>query len=211
MADEHDWEEFADDAIGELHEFIHLELHYVEKVHGLIGRLHSFGNVLAHFDERLPSHLTNLVDLHREIAEKLGRLIDLVESDQYIDIRIEREEQRVLHDLEDDVKHRDWKAVKNDLGEESEDIEKGLRLKIKELKELHDRFKEIRELMERGNLIEALSADKLPQQTKAEYVKVHEYYFVQFYNFTKAYENIFRQLWEKERAISEQLKKQTKT
>lgn len=200
-------EELADLGVGELRDFINTEKRIVEVEHNLIDKLYSWDSIIAHLGEILPED-TELHDSYMDASDKLVEIRDLVESDRLKDLKIEKEEEDILQKIESDIEHKDWKAVKTDLREEVKEEKKVLRLEHHELKEIHSHFHDLMKLMEK-NIPHAIEDLTNPKQ-KEEYKKTEHYYFIQIFKFARAYEKIFRQLWEKEKHLEKELKKSSK-
>ncbi|MBR9691748.1 hypothetical protein GOV06_03090 [Candidatus Woesearchaeota archaeon] len=205
MPEDYEMEEFADMAIGELREFIDTELQLVNEEHELSSKLMSWDYVIGHLDERIPANMTHLHALNGKITEKLVEIRALVESDRMRDLSIVKEEEETLLKLRADVKHRDWRAVKKDVKAEEKEEKRALRLEKRELRQLHSLFIDLMKLMKRSKLIEAIEEDLASEKGKEEYEKLEEYYFLQIYKFAKAYERIFRHLWEKELVLARKI------
>lgn len=207
MGEEYEMEELADLAIGELRAFLDTELQLVQKEHKLHPKLLSWDYVIGHLDERIPENMTHLHDLNRKIADKLIEIRNLIESGRLHDLRILKEEKQILSQLEENVKHREWKAVRKDIDLETREEKQVLKLEKLELKDLHSKFINLMKLMKRSNLISTIEEDLTINKEKEKYVKVEEYYFLQIYKFVRAYERIFRHLWKKELILSRKVKK----
>ena len=131
----------------------------------------------------------------------------MIESGRLHDLRIIKEEEQILRQLEGDIKHKDWRAVKKGI-----DLEKGvekqvLRLEKRELKELHSKFIDLMKLMKKSKLISSIEEDLTAAKEKEEYDKLEEYYFLQIYKFARAYERIFRHLWKKELILAKKVRR----
>ena len=202
MAEEYEMEELADMAIAELSSFISTESQFVEEEHELSSKLMSWDYVIGHLDERIPSEMDTLHEFNRKIAEKLLEIRELSESGRFRDLRILEEDREILQKLAVDVRHRNWKAVTADVASERQEEVKSLRLKKRELKELHSKFLELMKLMKTSRLIEAIEESLATAKEKEEFEKLEEYYFLQIYKFARAYERIFRDLWRKEKMLA---------
>ncbi len=205
MEEEYEMQEFADIAVDELRSFIDTEQQSIEQEHALIDKLHTWTYVIEHLDERIPANREDLHELSGRISEKLVEIRDLVESDMLKDLSIEKEEKLLLGKLREDVKHREWKAVKKDIKSDKRKQKKTLRLEKKELKQLHSLFIDLMKIMKRSKLIKSLDKSLTSEKTIDDYKAQEEYYFIQIYKFARAYERIFRQLWEKELLLVEKI------
>jgi len=210
MNEEYEMEELADLAIEELRAFLDTELQLIQEEHELHSKLLSWDYVIGHLDERIPENTTHLNDLNGKIAEKFIEIRDIIESGILYELRILKDEKQILSQLEEDVKHRGWKAVRNDIDLEIRGEKQVLRLEKGELKDLHSKFIDLMKLMKRSNLISAIEEDLTVAKEKEEYEKLEEYYFLQIYKFVRAYERIFRHLWEKELILSKKVKRNSK-
>jgi hypothetical protein len=191
-----DIEEHADIVLEQMREFLDLENQFIVQSHDLRERLASMELVLGHIDENIPESMTHVHELNAEIVEKLLAICSLLDSETYKDLKIEREEEHILKHLSDDVKHKEWKAVKKDIRAEEKKEKKALRLQHHELRELHSRFGEITSLMEETS--DAFEKDRAEAKQKHDYEKKEEYYLLQIYKLVLSYEKIFMHLWQKE-------------
>jgi hypothetical protein len=205
MGEEFEWEEFADMAIEELNEFLHVESCFVKEEHEFLSKLYSMEQIIIHLDERISEKLIHLHDLNKRISEKFLEIRDLIESGELCELTILKEENHILSKIKEDMKHRDWRVVKKDIELETKDELKVLRLEEKEIKNLHSKFLDLMKIMKRRNLVSALNEDLILQKDKEQYVKLEEYYFVQIYKFIGNYERIFRHLWGKELLLSRKI------
>lgn len=210
MSEEYFMEEVADMAIPHISSFIDIESQLVNEEHNLHFKIDSAGHILAHLDERIPELATNLHDLNRRILIDLEELRDLIESENMRDLRIVGEESKIKDKLENDVKHKDWKAVRTLVDKETKEEKEALRLEERELKDLHYRFISLMKLMKRSKLVKAVEDYLTVLKDKDEFVKLEEYYFLQIYRFLRFYEKVFRDLWEKELILAKKLKKDYK-
>ena len=197
---EYDTEEQADMAIAGLRDFIDTEQQLVQEAHDLHTKLLAWDPIVLHLDEIIPGDRAELNQLTSEMSDKLMEIRDLVESGKLQGLKIMREEEQVLERLQADVKHRNWRAVREEVGSEAEREKRFRRLEEEELKELHALFIDLMELMKRSQHLAI--ADHALLTEKREHEQVEEYYFLQIYKFVKAYERIFRHLWEKERMLA---------
>jgi len=176
----------AIEAVQDLRAFINTEAQVIEAEHdtdnGLIGKLYSWDYIVQHLMEEDAPH-----ELIFEVGMVLIEIRDIVESQN---IQILKEETKLLDKLENDVAHRDWRAVKEDEKKEAEII----RLRVEELRTLHSKFIEAMKLMKRSGKIDLEQNLKRPTKKK-------DYYLVELYKFLRAYERIFRHLWMKEKEI----------
>lgn len=206
MSKEYEFEELADMAIEELRAFINTENQLVIEEHALIDKLQSWDYIIAHLDERLPTNLTHLYKLNVAISEGLIEIRGLIETGILKGLRIEKEEEHLLQKLKKDVKHRNWRAVKEEEALEGQGEKKAIRLKKHELKKLHSKISKLAKLMKSSRLKKVLEKDLTSPKQKEEYENIEEYYFTEIYKFLRAYEEIFRHLWEKELVLIKKLK-----
>lgn len=210
MNEKDEMEELADLAIEALRRFIDTEGQLVQEEHTLYSKLLSWDYIVWHLDERIPANMPHLHDLNGNIINKLIEIRDMVESGKLHELGIAREEKQILSHLEEDVKHREWKAVRKDIDLETKEEKQVLRLEKRELRELHSKFLDLMKLMKRSRLISAIEEDLTVAKEKEKYEKVEEYYFLQIYKFARAYERIFRHLWEKELVLARKVKRASK-
>ncbi|MBU0979659.1 MAG: hypothetical protein KJ709_02545 [Nanoarchaeota archaeon] len=198
MDEEYEWEEFADMAIAESKAFLHTEKRLVKNHHKLIDRLQAWDHIFAHLDERLPAE-SHLHELFGEIRVKLLEIDQLVTEGRLKELRLMKEEKRDIKMLRRDVKHRNWKAVKQDVQAETEEEREVKDLQMEELQELHERFRELTGLLEGSELKTAIDEDLGKPKEKHEFEDKVHYYLVQMHRFFAVYETVFRHLWEKEK------------
>ncbi len=210
MAEEYAMEEFADMAIAGLREFIDTESQLVQEEHELSSKLSSWDYIIGHLDERIPADMKHLHEFNGKISDKVLEIRELIEAGELNDLRIIKEEKQMLSKLEEDVKHREWKAVRKDIDVETDEERRALRLEKSELKALHSGFIDLMKLMKRSKLISAIEEDLTVANDKEQYEKLEEYYFLQIYKFARAYERIFRHLWEKELVLERNAEKASK-
>jgi|SRR3989338_6250401 len=208
--DEYEMGELADMAIRELREFIDTEKQLVQEEHELLSKLQSCDYIIGHLDERIPSSMTHLHELNRNIAEKLVEIRELIESGTLNELRVLKEEEQILQQLRGDIEHGNWRAVRKDIDLETRDEEQIVRLEKRELRDLHSKFIDLMKLMKRSKLISAIEEDLTVPKEKEEYEKLEEYYFLQLYKFARAYERIFRHLWRKNLILSKKIRNDSK-
>lgn len=210
----YDWEQHADIVIERLGESIHLEDQFVKEAHDIEEKLQALDNVLMHINERIAATVTelhradSLLELNKEVADVLLKIRELIETGRLHNLQIVREEEYLLNELKHDVEHREWVAIRQDVALEEREEKRYIRLDEEELGELVRLFSDIVKLIEKKRLIEAIEAEFCASKQKEDYLKVEEYYFLQIYKFVKAYEQILRNLLEKEKSIAHIVKKE---
>ena len=203
---EYNTEEAADGSIKEFREFIHVEQQFVQTEHNLYDALLGWNNIIIHLQESLHDK-HHLYELNEEIMMKVYEMTELVQGGMLHDLSLINEEKHIWLQLNKDVKHRKWKAVKRDIDLAKKEENKVLKLEKEELIHIHSKFADLMRLMKKSNLIHALDEDLTVEKQKHEYERVEEYYFIQIYKFARAYEHIFRHLWKKELILANQFKK----
>jgi len=206
MANNYEMEEFADQAVEELREFIDAESKLIQAEHEFFSKLYSWEYIIAHLNERIPPKMLHLHRLSGKITEKLIEIRDIVESGSLQDLSIVKEEKHLISQLEEDIRHKDWRAVKRGSDQETVEEEQVLRLELRELKELHSKFAALMSLMNKNKLMVAIKEDAAEFKDKSEFLKLEEYYFMQIYKFVMAYESIFRHLVQKESMLAKKTK-----
>lgn len=196
------FEEFADEAIKVLRSFIDTEKQVVTAEHELHEKLMAWENVWNHLAEICPEG-SDLDNLNNEILDKIVDIRDFIETETLQDLRIGREEEDLLKQLEKDVRHRNWRAVKRDIKAEKKEEKKIIRLHKDELKELHSKFLDLLILIK--TKVRPALKNLTTENKKEDFEKIEEYYFLQIYKFISAYERIFRHLLKKERILLEEL------
>ncbi|MAF50909.1 MAG: hypothetical protein CMH64_02355 [Nanoarchaeota archaeon] len=198
MEEGYEMEEFADQSIEAVQEFINLEGRLVKEKHALDMVIQHCGNMLFHLDERIPEHMSHLHDLNGEVTDKLVEIQTLLESGELEGLEIVSQEKEALEKLEKDGAHIKFKAIKEEVDKEEKSF---IDLNIGELKNLHSRFLELTKLMEKDNIVKAINQDLANQKEKEEYEELEEYYFLQIYKVLKAYEKIFGDLLRQEHQL----------
>ncbi len=203
MTKEYDWEDVADSLIEDLHAFVDTESRFVQEEHELHEKLVFIDNIFAHLDERITEDQDHLHVLNQAIIDKVLEMRELIETSSLHELSLVKEEQHLLQHLEDDVKHRDWAAIKTPA---LKDEKKALRLELHELKGIHSGFKDIIDLLQKSKVKQAIDADISNPKQKEDYEQQAHYYFVQIHRFASTYERIFRHLIEKEKILFKKLK-----
>ena len=196
---DYEMEDFADQAVDELREFIDTEKQLILHEHSFIDKLNAWDVVIMHFDERVPKEARALHDLTQVISLRLNAIRDLVNSDRLKHVRFVKEERKHQQRLAKDIKHRNWQAVKKDIAGERQEEQKELRLEVAELRNLRKLLLDLKTIMRRSKLI--LTHQASETQDKANYEQLEHYYLLQIYKFVWAYERIFYQLWQKEKGL----------
>ena len=191
----YEWEEAADAFIEETHYMIDVESGFISQEHALKDRLYAWDHIFAHLDERIPPDATELHELSGAICARLVEIRDLVESDMINDLQLKKEEEGIAAKIGKDVKHRNWRAVKKHTAQEKSKQSMFIRLEVRELAKLHSKFRALKRLPGKYRI----SKDK--GKKKSEYSKLEEYYFHQLFRIIAFYEDTFKHLLTKERAI----------
>jgi len=202
-----EWEEHADKAVEELEESVDTENQCIKEEHKLKDMLYGWTYIISHLDERIPDDASHLHRLNYKVSEVLTKIRDLVDKGLLKELKFEKEEDRLLDELEQDVLHRDWKAVKSVLKHVTREEESRVRLQVNELSELHLKFKQLIKIMKTSNLMLAINKDLSGPLEKEEFTRLEEYYFTRIYQFIGSYERIFTQLVKKEKILLKKLEK----
>lgn len=208
--EEYEWEEMADMAIIELREFISTEQQLVQEGHSLMDKLNSWDYLFAHLDERIPEKSTTLHALSGEIMQQLVSIRTFAEAELNAELTIIKEEEATLKKLEKGRAHREWQIVKSAISEEIKEEEKSVRLTKEEIKTLHSMFIDLMKIIKRSAAITLKDEHITQQKDKEEFAQIELHYYAEIYKFSRAYERILRQLWEKERALLGEIKKKLK-
>lgn len=200
------FEENADMAAEILKEFINTETQLIQGEHELESKLMVTAEIFAHLDERIPDNMQHLNEFSGKICESIHEIQILVQSDRLRELKFVQEEKEILKQLGEDIAHKDWKAVKTDITVEKNEEQQNVRIELEDLRQMHIKFGELKKLIRRGNLIRALKSENVSQMQKEAYESKIEYYFMQIYNFINFYENVFFQLWKKEKILAKKLK-----
>ncbi|MBR9675475.1 hypothetical protein GOV05_00520 [Candidatus Woesearchaeota archaeon] len=191
-------------AVSLLRGFINTEKQFVEKEHELEDIFAAlFHHVFVLDQEVIPDNMTKLHELNGEINDVLSEIEGYLNEKQIDNLQIIREFGDDFKKLGENVEHREWVALRENLEKKSR---KELGLKKEELKDLHSMFIKIMKLVKKNKLIKTLEENLLTDKQKSEFKKKEEFYFVQIYKCVKAYERIFRHLWRKERILLKKLK-----
>jgi transcriptional regulator with AAA-type ATPase domain len=184
-------EELADLAVQEIHQFIDTGKQVVQQTHSLYAKLLAWDAVFQHIMFNFPDEVQ---ELNNDIEEILTELRTFLEESEHSELEILQEEEQHLQHLQDQP-HKEYRAIKR-----NED--QLLRLELHELKMLHNYFSKLKHLIER----EIPKAIKKHAEQAAQIEKNEEYYYVQIYKFAAAYENIFKQLLDKELILRKKLR-----
>ncbi len=198
MADEYPCEGNADYAIECIREFIDVEKHFVKDEHELFNTIMSLVEIVSHLYDVVSEDKVEFLD---ELTDKLAELQDIVESDSLKNLRIEKEEEHILNKLKEDIKHREWRAVKDDIEKLEKDEKKALKLEHHELRQVKSHFKELKKIIKKSKLVPANKEDLAEFKQKSDYEKQEIYYFLHLYKSASAYEKIFRDLFNKEKKL----------
>ncbi|MBD3354882.1 hypothetical protein GF361_02765 [Candidatus Woesearchaeota archaeon] len=201
--EEYELEEFAEIAVEDIESFINIELKVLKKEHKFEDNLENLDYILLHLNERVPSKDKHLHDLNAKIMKKLRYLRGKNTSRKLRNLKFKKEEEKILKKLKEDIKHKDWKAVKIDVALEKKEKKKIVKSEISELKKLHKKVTEITILMEENDINKAINQDIKEPRQKQEFEKIEHYYFLKIYKFFKTYEDIFENLLKKEEKLIE--------
>ena len=193
-----DFEERADEAVEELRAFIDTEQQTVKGNHDFHNKLLSWAAIFNRLYELCPDG-SDLEKLNFEVVDEISEITAVVDEGALQGLRIEKEDAALLGKLENDVQHREWRAVKHDIDKAKALEKEAIRLHKDEIKVLHKKFIGIMRMMKKKlkPALEHLTAEN----KKKDFERQEEYYFLQMYKFTRAYERIFRHLWKKERIL----------
>lgn len=186
-------EEFADEAVKDIHAFINTEKQTIQQTHSLYTKLLAWEGIFQHILFNFPD---DVQELNNDIEEILTELRDHLEQSEYTEIEIMKEEEQHLQHVQDHPQ-KEYRAIKRNENQL-------LRLELHELKMLHNYFSKLKHLIE-SRIPKAIKKDAQTPQQKADFEKAEEYYFVQIYKFVAAYENIFKQLLNKELILRKKL------
>jgi len=175
--------ELANAVIKESMEFIDVENQFIKQEHLFSDALFGWHNLIMELYESCSSEEER--DFILLLIEKISEITDLIESDRLKDMQFVKEEEAIAEKLEEDIKHRDWRAVRIDIALEKREEKKVVRLEERELKEIHSKLLEILVLVKQRKI-------KDPQL---------EHYISQLESIFKTYEEILRNLIEKEKEI----------
>jgi len=208
MPDEYEYEEFADMAIGELRSFIDTENHFLSAEHHFKDAIASWQAILAHLveDGRISDEEAHLYELSADVSEKIVEIEALVREGELRDLRLKKEEEEVLKKVEADAKHRDWRAVKGEIEQETRIEKEVLRLQAAELHKLREIFTELRKIIREGLKPAKKEIDATAGKEFEKLKKSANYYFLQIYATVKSYSKVFRHLWKKEKALAGRIK-----
>jgi len=204
MKGEEHLEELADNAVDRLRDHIDTEQQEIKEKHELHEKLLAWDHIFTHNCAKIPPELNHLHELNDHIHTKIEQIRQLIESDMMRDLTFLTEEENIMATLNEDIKHRDWRACRKDIDLETQKVKEDVNLEKEELKELHTKFIDLMKLMEHSVLLNAIKQDLSILKQKHEYEKLEEYYFLQVYKFANAYEAIFRHLWKKKMHLSDE-------
>jgi len=176
MDEDDQTQEHADRAVAEIQQFIDTENQGLKQEHFLQDRLESLAYIINHIDESL-SEGSPLIELNTKIDKIVNQVRDATQSFLLKGTRFVREEEEVKNKLREDTQHRDWKAVRKDLGKEEHDQEKSVRVHLHELRYFRIKFIRLRSLMKQVRALD--TQDQV----------LH--YYTQLYNLFHSYQTIF--------------------
>lgn len=112
-------EEFADMAVEEFRLSIDTEAQLLAEEHLFRDKIESWDPILMHLDELVAEEQKEFHASSMQINEKILEIQSLLESGELAGLRFVAEESKLLSKLKDDVKHRNWQAVKQDISDGS--------------------------------------------------------------------------------------------
>lgn len=196
MNEGYEWEEIADMAVEDLRDFLNHEKFMIEEIHKFKDKLMAWDPIIAHIDER--DHDKH--DLSRSISHILNEIRELVIGTELDDMAFIKEDENLIKHLNEDEACKNWRAVKNDLGDKKKLNHLSNRVR-KELDSILNKFENLLALieLELKHLKKYLNAET----GKETFEKKEEYYFLQLYKFVKTYKTIFSYLTAKEKLLAE--------
>ena len=193
---EEEFQAMADDSIQSLRDSIVTEDQIIQEEHSLSDKLNSWDGALGYLVQNvITAEQKDLLTLVTQVEEKLIELREFEEAEMQVRLVIEKEERANLEKLQAAVAHREWKIVKALRKEEKKEEKKAIRASKEEIKTIHKKFLEIMKIIKRSKHF------KLGVVTKAQEPgedKV-QHYLTELYKFLRAYEQVLRKLWEKEK------------
>jgi hypothetical protein len=191
-------EVLADKAFQEFHDFVDTESMLVKKEHELSSHFSKWEQALEHIKSLIPKHEAEAEMANIDIRTKIDEIKELIAERKDIGIRVAKEEIGLLHLLNDEIRNREWRAVKADCARAEQGEQGVLRLQLYELEQLHTLFSELVDLL---NLCMQKSTKDAP------YLKKEVEYFKKFHLVITSYETVFQDLYEKEKLLNAELKR----
>jgi hypothetical protein len=190
-------EDLADQALQEFHDFVDTESMIVKKEHELSTHFEKWEKALDHIKSLIPKYEPEVEMLNVNIRTKIDEIRELIDERKDIGIRVAKEEIGLLHAINEDIKNKEWRAVKVDSRHAEKGEEGVLRLQLYELEQLHKLF---------SALIELLNQSIAKSTEESEYKEKEREYYKKFHTVITAYEAIFQDLYEKEKMLNTELK-----
>ena len=206
MEEEYEWEEFADQSIEEIREFIDVENQFITEECDLKDRVYNLQIIIGHIDERVLEDMKEIHKITRKISRLLVVLLRALKQGPLINAKLLREEEEVLVQLKSDVEHRNWRLVVDRITSEKDKEEKVVRLEIQNIKAIHKAIIGLMREMKKSKHVPTTDANLKKHKAKEKFKKQEEYYLLQIYKTLRAYERILRHLWRKERRLQGKLR-----
>jgi len=191
------YEEVADMAVKEIRAFIDADKHIIQEEHELSSKLWAMDLIFEGIAERIPDQENILHDLNESFRETILALRKAIMKFNNSQVHIVKEEAALLEKIEDDIEHKEWKIVKVEIDESTELADEVVRLREKELKEVHSILNKFDS--------ELTSRDVKKAVNGMEGHKKIEEYFSHVHAFIRSHEKIFKNLYKKEKILSNKL------
>jgi len=208
-------EEIIADSLEQLKQIIEVQEKAESMEHNLREKIIHFKKILDYIDKTILDMLSwqQKLKLSKYLKEQAYPIVEelqrLAKESQY-ELHIIGEEKKFVSLLSKDLKYKHWKAVYKEVKKEEvlESIEEHeIRLDIKSLKLLHGYFNKLKQVMARTKVLEEeleKQKFKVEQKTGEElersFIKIR-YYLMDLYDFSKAYEFLFKDLLDKEQIL----------
>lgn len=195
-------EELADIVVDDFRSFIHNEERFIQEAHELKDQFIASSHVLRHLSDLLSSKHP-LVSVYRQIMDAINVVLTMLDRASHQDLMLVQEEEGVVRNLETDLKHLKWKAIKKDMSHEIYVEKEAIELETHELVIFHREFEVIVDMLEDGSLKPYLHSRHLRNHMpKEDHESDAVYYCVHLYKMFKSYEEIFRGLVVKESRLN---------
>jgi len=211
MGDEEDFfQELVEDAIQNLERAVNLKKQIAHDQHDVHGKIMGMETLIGDLDGKTPEEYKHLHKLSHKIASLLLEIQEIIQSFEHAELSIVAEEERHLEQLHESVAHRNFRLVKVNIEHVKEEIDPGLRLEKREVKQLHSKLKKLRKITEPSNIRAVIKKDVGDEQKREELDRLWESYLTSIYRFARIYENVFNDLFEKDKHLGDNLERDAK-
>ncbi len=181
------------EVIMDMHTFLDVAEQKAAKAHTLLEHLENWDNLFGWVDAEVEDQA--VIDMASEVNGLLFMLRTGIESSEAEGLALMAETTANMHALDEAVKHRDYRAVRQLQGEVDQEEAQLERLTKEEIKAIHGCFVAIMRVVKASGLLDREITDKRLSTTVQS-----------IYMMLGTYERIFRDLWHKERELEKVFK-----